>query len=122
MKKITYIEQPTEYLCGQACVAMLADVTVEEVVSVMKNEKCTGKKDIEAALHHYGIRQAKTMTKANNASVLPKVCILKVLLPQYAHWILYYDGKYYDPEFGLTDSLYKKARIQSYLEIFMDEE
>lgn len=122
MKKITYIEQPTEYLCGQACVAMLAGVTVEEVVSVMKNDKGTGKKDIEAALNHYGIRQAKTMTKADNASVLPKVCILKVLLPKYAHWILYYDGKYYDPEFGLTDTLYQKARIQSYLEIFMDEE
>lgn len=122
MKKITYIEQPTEYLCGQACVAMLAGVTVEEVVSVMKNDKGTGKKDIEAALNHYGIRQAKTMTKADNTSVLPKVCILKVLLPKYAHWILYYDGKYYDPEFGLTDTLYQKAGIQSYLEIFVDEE
>ncbi len=122
MKKINYIKQPTEYLCGQACVAMLAGVTVEEVVSVMKNDKGTGKKDIEAALNHYGIKQAKTMTKADNASVLPKACILKVLLPKYAHWILYYDGRYYDPEFGLTDTLYQKARIQSYLEIFMDEE
>lgn len=28
---------------------MLADVTVEEVVSVMKNDKGTGKKDIEKA-------------------------------------------------------------------------
>jgi len=36
MNKINYIKQPTEYLCGQACVAMLAEVTVEEVVSVMK--------------------------------------------------------------------------------------
>lgn len=31
MKKIHYIKQPTGYLCGQACVAMLAGVTVEEV-------------------------------------------------------------------------------------------
>ena len=28
MKKINYIKQPTDYLCGQACVAKLADVTV----------------------------------------------------------------------------------------------
>lgn len=62
------------------------------------------------------------MTKADNTSVLPKVCILKVLLPRYAHWVLYYDGKYYDPEFGVTEELYQKARIQSYLEIFVDEE
>ena len=121
LKKIDYIKQPTEYLCGQACVAMLAGVTVEEVVSVMKNDKGTGKKDIEKALNYYGIRQAKTMTKADNFSVLPKACILKVLLPKYAHWILYYDGKYYDPEFGLMEELYQKARIQSYLEIYFDE-
>lgn len=78
------------------------------------------KKDIEKALNYYGIGQAKTMTKADNFSVLPKVCILKVLLPKYGHWILYYDGKYYDPEFGLMEKLYHKARIQSYLEIFVE--
>lgn len=122
MKEINYIKQPTEYLCGQACVAMLAGVSVEDVVSVMENDKGTGKKDIEKALGHYGIRQAKTMTKADNNSVLPKVCILKVLLPKYGHWVLYYNGKYYDPEFGVTEKLYQKARIQSYLEIFVDEE
>ena len=27
---------------------------------------------------------------------------------------------YYDPEFGLTDELYCKAKIQSYLELFED--
>lgn len=121
LKQIKYIEQPTAYLCGQACVAMLAGVSVDEVIEVMQNDKGTGKKDIERALNHYGIGQAKTMTKADNNSVLPKVCILKVLLPKYGHWILYYDGKYYDPEFGLMDKLYEKARIQFYLEIFIDE-
>ena len=120
MKKISYIKQPTEYLCGQACVAMLAGVTVEEVVSVMKNDKGTGKKDIERALDYYGIRQAKTMTKADNTTALPRVCILKVLLPGYSHWILYCNGTYYDPEFGVTEELYQKARIQSYLEIFVE--
>ncbi|MBQ9768359.1 MAG: hypothetical protein IJW37_09685 [Lachnospiraceae bacterium] len=66
MKQINYIKQPTDYLCGQACVAMLAGVAVEEVVSVMKNDKGTGKKDIEKALNYYGVSQAKTMTKADN--------------------------------------------------------
>ncbi len=49
-----------------------------------------------------------------------KVCILKVLLPRYSHWVLFYYGKYYDPEFGLMDKLYCKAKIQSYLELFPD--
>lgn len=122
MKAIHYIKQPTNEQCGQACVAMLAGVTVEEVVAVMNNGGGTGKKDIERALNHYGIRQAKTMTKADNTTVLPRVCILKVLLPKYGHWVLYYDGKYYDPEFGLMEVLHPKARVQFYLEIFPDED
>ena len=112
MKEIQYIKQPTEYLCGQACVAMIAGVSVEDVIRVMNNnDKSTGKKDIERALEHYGIRQAKTMTKADNRTPL---------LPGYSHWILYAHGKYYDPEFGLSDELYSKAKIQSYLELFTD--
>lgn len=122
MRDIQYVKQPNGYMCGQACVAMLAGVTAEEVASVMHNDQATGKKDIERALNHYGIHQAKTMTKADNASVLPKVCILKVLLPRYGHWVLYCDGTYYDPEFGVSTALYPKARVQSYLEIFADDE
>lgn len=120
MKEIKYIKQPNEYLCGQTCVAMIAGVSVEDVVKVMQNEKGTGKKDIEKALEHYGIPQAKTMTKADHSTPLPPVCILKVLLPKYSHWVLYYHGKYYDPEFGLMDALYGKARIQSYLELLVE--
>ena len=81
MKEICYIKQPTEYLCGQACVAMIANVSIDDVVRVMGTDKGTGKKDIEKALAHYGISQAKTMTKADNGTTLPPVCILKVLLP-----------------------------------------
>ncbi len=54
MKEIHDIQQPTEYLCGQVCVAMIAGVSVDEVIRVMNNDKATGKKDIERALDHYG--------------------------------------------------------------------
>ena len=120
MKEIQYIQQPTEYLCGQACVAMIANVSVDDVIRVMNNDKATGKKDIERALKHYGIRQAKTMTKADNSTQLPPVSIFKVLLPRYSHWILKNKKKYYDPEFGLTDELYWKAKVHSYLELFAE--
>ena len=66
MKDIRFIQQPTEYLCRQACVAMIANVSVDDVIRVMNNDQATGKKDIERALDHYGIRQAKTMKKADN--------------------------------------------------------
>ena len=66
VKEIRYVQQPAESLCGQACVAMIADVSVDEVIRAMDNDQATGKKDIERALAHYGIQQAKTMTKADN--------------------------------------------------------
>ena len=90
MSEIHYIQQPTTFLCGQACVAMIANVSVDEVIQVMNNDKATGKKDIERALDHYGLRQAKAMTKADNNTPLPPVCILKVLLPRYSHWVFYF--------------------------------
>ena len=85
--EIQYIKQPTEYLCGQACVAMLANVSVDEVIEVMQNDKGTGKKELAAALGHFGIPCSKTMTKADNNTKLPDTCILKVLLPKYGHWV-----------------------------------
>ena len=43
MKEIQCIKQPTEFLCGQACVAMIANVSVNEVIQVMNNDNATGK-------------------------------------------------------------------------------
>ena len=43
MKEIHYIQQPTEYLCGQAYVAMIANVSVDDVIRVMNNDQATGK-------------------------------------------------------------------------------
>ncbi len=118
---IKYIKQPTPYLCGQACVAMLANVSVDEVIAIMNNDKGTSKKEVADALTHYGIKHAKTMTKVDQTTTLPDVCILKLLLPGYSHWVLYYKGTFYDPEFGVLDNCYHKARIQSYLELYLDD-
>lgn len=116
--EITYIKQPTDYLCGQACVAMLAGVTVDEVIELINNDKGTSKKELSTALNHYGIQHAKTMTKYQPEIILPDLCLLKLLLPGYGHWAVYYKGIFYDPEFGVLEKCYPKARIMNYLEIF----
>jgi len=36
----------------------------------------------------------------------------------YTHWVLYYDGKYYDPEFGVIEGEYTHGKITSFLGIF----
>ena len=116
--EIKYLKQPTEYLCGQACVAMVAGVTVDDVINILQNDKGTSKKELSTALTHYGISHAKTMVKVDANTILPEKCLLKLLLPGYSHWALYYKGVFYDPEFGVLNQCYPKARIMNYLEIF----
>lgn len=115
---IQYIKQPTGYLCGQSVIAMLADVSVDEVIAVMENDKGTGIPMMRDALRYYGL---KTTTNARvkyiEESTLPECCIFSVRLPEYGHWSLYYKGKFYDPEFGILDELPKNARLVSYWEI-----
>jgi len=38
-------------------------------------------------------------------------------MPKYTHWVLYYRGKFYDPEFGVLDKCHHEGKITSFLEI-----
>jgi len=38
----------------------------------------------------------------------------------YTHWALFYDGQYFDPEFGLIEGEYIHGKITSFLEIYAD--
>jgi len=117
---INFIKQPTEYLCGQSVVAMLADVSVDEVISVMQNDKGTSTPEIRDALKYYGLKTAtKARLKYTEGAKLPECCILSVLLPGYRHWSLYYKGKYYDPEFGVLDKLPDQAKLRYYWEVII---
>ena len=55
---ISWIKEPTGYLCGQSCVAMLAAVSVDEVIKITGTDKGTGHTHIRKALNYYGIRYA----------------------------------------------------------------
>jgi Acetyltransferases, including N-acetylases of ribosomal proteins len=115
---VTFVEQPTGYLCGQSVVAMLAGVSVDDVIAVMQNDKGTSTSEIRDALKWYGIRTAtKARTKFEVGMTLPECCILSLRLPGYGHWSLYYKGKHYDPEFGVSDELHKYAELRFFWEI-----
>ena len=117
---IAYIKQPTEYLCGQAVIAMLAGVSVDEVVSVMQNDKGTSTQELRNALKWYGIKTAtNARLKYLGEIKLPDCCILSIMLPGYGHWSLYYNGKYYDPEFGVLDKLPEQAKLRYYWEVII---
>lgn len=114
---ITYIKEPTSYLCGQSVIAMLANVSVDEVIGVMETDKGTSIAAIDEALCYYGIKHGKTRKSVKEDTILPEICILSLQLPGYGHWSLYYKGTYYDPEFGVSDKLPQKAKLTYYWKI-----
>ena len=54
-EKIEYIHEPTDLQCGQAVLAMLAGVSVDEVVSVVGTDRETTLRDMFSALDCFGI-------------------------------------------------------------------
>lgn len=114
---IKYIKEPTGYLCGQSIIAMLANVSVDEVIEVMETDKGTSVAAIDDALYYYGFKHGKTRKSYKPDTVLPDICILSLKLPGYGHWSLYYKGTFYDPEFGVSDKIPEKAKLCYYWEI-----
>lgn len=99
---------------------MLADVTVDEVISIMQTDKGTSKAELRDALIWYGIKTAtKTRMKYTEGAKLPECSILSVKLPEYGHWSLYYKGKFYDPEFGVLDKLPEQAKLNHFWEVMI---
>lgn len=117
IENIMYVREPTGYLCGQSVIAMLANVSVDEVIEVMETDKGTSVAAINDALNYYGFKHGKTRKKYLSGSVLPDICILSLQLPGYGHWSLYFKGTYYDPEFGVSDKLPERAKLVYYWEI-----
>lgn len=115
---IKYVKEPTGYLCGQSCIAMLADVSVDEVIDVMETDKGTSVAAIDEALTYYGFKHAKTRKRFKADTILPDICILSLQLPGYGHWSLYYKGTFYDPEFGVLRECPTNASLDYYWEIY----
>lgn len=115
---ISYIKEPTGYLCGQTCVAMLAGVSVDEVIKVIGTDKGTSKQELKKGFDYYGIRYAPKSTSYDPKVSLPDLCVIRMILPGYGHWGIYYKGLYYDPEFGVLEECPSQAKIFQVWEIY----
>lgn len=116
------IMQPTFSTCGQACIAMIAGKNVEEVIRDMKTDGATSIGQLIEILDCYGIRHAERNKRISKKKPVPyKYSILTVHTDAgYTHWTLFYDNRYYDPEFGLIEGEYTHGKITSFLEIYAE--
>ncbi len=115
---MSVIIQPEDGLCGQSCVAMLAGVTIAEVISVMDCREWQATMGrVISALNYYGIDHSDIIvyTEGRDA-VLPKCCIMMEKMGRFCHYLIHFDGKFYDSNLGVLEE-YDMSKLLGYLEI-----
>lgn len=101
--KVCHIYEPNPLACGQAVLAMLSGKNVQKIFDLVKTEKETTLKDMKSALKTLGIFYSDTRIEVLKKCELPRVALLSLETPKCWHWSLFFDGKFYDPEYGVLD-------------------
>ncbi|MBP1924430.1 hypothetical protein J2Z76_000283 [Sedimentibacter acidaminivorans] len=114
---ISYKKQPDIGFCGQTCLAMLAGISVDEVIKLMKSKKWQASisKVIES-LDYFGFSHEEPVYTYGQMVEFPKCCIINVRGYEKSHLIVYFDGIFYDPTSDVTND-YKYENIISYITI-----
>ncbi len=113
--------QPWDGLCGQTVFAMLAGVSIEEAENIMHcREWQANMAKIVPSLDYVGIRHSEQIIYTQGKEVtLPKCCIIMENLGRFSHYLVGFNGNYYDPNNGISDSI-EVENIKGYLEIYCD--
>lgn len=100
-------------LCGQACVAMLSGIALDQIINLMGKQSSMSK--VLEALDYFGIAHSdKMIYSIKQDSELPKCCIINTK----GHLMILFEGKYYDPSVGILEE-YDLSKITGFLEIFI---
>ena len=121
---VDIILQPADGLCGQTVIAMLAGVTIADVMTVMDCREWQGTMGrMISALNYYGIDHSDVIMYCSEGDeiVLPKCAILMEKMGRFSHYLLYFDGKYYDPNLGVLEE-YDKTKLVGFLEIKLHQD
>ena len=110
MNEIKYIHEPTDLQCGQAVLAMITGTTPEEVSNELNNDRETTLKEMKSYLHDHGCFMSDSRIQVTSKEELPRLCVLSCETPRCWHWLLYFDGTFYDPEHGVLNDFPESAR------------
>ena len=93
--------------------------TIANVIAVMDCREWQGTMGrLISALNYYGIDHTDIIVypAEGETVVLPKCAILMEKMGRFSHYLLYFDGKYYDPNLGIMEE-YDMSKLVGYLEI-----
>lgn len=94
------LQPPGSNKCGQACVAMVAGVTLKQSLKAYGLQHATTLYATRNALKKLGFTPAeKLQAFGKKESKLPETCLLMLRWPKrnLGHWVVYHDGQVYDP-------------------------
>ena len=118
---INVVIQPHDGLCGQATVAMLAGISLDEAVNIMHlGEWQATMNKIVNALNYFGIDHSEEIIYTNGRTdiTLPKCCVIMEKMGRFSHYLVYFDGVGYDPNFGEVRD-YDLSKINGYMEVYV---
>jgi len=108
-------------LCGQACVAMLLGISLDESIKLIGKRGKTRTRDLVTALKAKGCDCGTRLIRGDFIGD----CIIKMTFTRtHSHWIIFYEGKFYDPSNGFNPPgilIFAKRgeyKLSSYLPIY----
>jgi len=116
---INLIKQPdNSNLCGQACVAMIAGISLKESIKLFDSKGKTNTKKVYYALQKKGISCSNKAVRIKNNNK-PKLCMVTIHYTGYKnrHWCVWNNNKYYDPARGIKMKLDTFERETSFIKI-----
>lgn len=103
VENVNHLYELNPLACGQAVICMLSGLDFESVFKLVKTEKETTLKDMFYAFDKLNIKIDKSRKEINDKCQLPSIALLSLETPKCWHWSLYFNGKFYDPEYGVSD-------------------
>ena len=101
--KIEYVHEPTDLQCGQAVLAMVLGLPVEQVSGELDNDRETTLKEMKDYFRSHGVKISDERRQAQAKDDLPPLALLSLETPRCWHWSLYCEGAFYDPEHGVLN-------------------
>lgn len=112
-------QPPGSPLCGQAAIATIAGVSLEEAIAAVGHPRATATKDVIQGLRKLGLRCADRTRRISRArpEYPPKALLVARKNGEARwHWLVVLDGVIYDPEQQWPK--YSGWKITSFLEIY----
>jgi hypothetical protein len=121
---IPMIQPRNSNLCGQTCVAMVTEKTVEKICGMIGHSHSTRTAELAQVLEWFGFPCENELRRIRKGGRIPSNCLLKVTFRmkggdgrrpiRRSHWMLRWDGRTYDPDPRPVPI----GEVTSYLKIF----